>query len=273
MENTITPALSFNNNVFITVKNAFGDTKKTVHVHNRCTRKMVSGLLRFLSGDFTDTNLNENAPYDSAKNYVPCFFNVGHGGVIYENGYPKTIPEHPSLPLMRSGDEEGWTDYVDYRSTKMEAEFYVEDDGVVTSERYRIRKQGTTITEEASDLNYDSIYFYCELPPGKLGDSSLFVSELGLFAGNLPGEDSDDLLAYVKLHTWQDEETNEWKGNTLFVKPEDTVIVNWVISIAAIGADNRFSFQGVDPMDEDLTSTVGELEFITVSDNEENGGN
>ena len=87
------------NNVFIEVRNEqTGKIVKTVKTHNKATRKMVQGILAYVSGWFTVTDpikyegsdknwqdeYNQKRPMyepEVANQFIPCYFNVGDGGV------------------------------------------------------------------------------------------------------------------------------------------------------------------------------------------------
>lgn len=250
MTRNLSQCFGFHSNVCIEVQDSHGNIKKTVTKHNKCTRRMVSGILRYLCGHFTDTTNNEKPSYDSAKYYIPCYFNVGDGGVVKDsNGnyvhktYDITIPELSS----------NWDTNVDYNSTQLISEFDFE------ASRSIIRLQDTSLLQPSvSDM--DSIYFYCQISPGKLNaSSSVYVTELGLFSGNVVNE--QDLLAYVKLGNYDSEQ----KTDVLFVRPDDTIVVKWIITIASVGIDNRFEATFTDESgdiiktDINTTHTIGNI--------------
>ena len=208
---------------------------KKVKTHNKATRTMVSGILRFVEGLFTSTNCNDTPQYsgDVSKNFIPCYFNVGDGGVILdENNLPESIG---SDDLQRVPNLiETWNETVDYTSKNLVREF------TAIGQRTKIRKQLDTLSNTSPTGDMDSIYFLCEIAPSRLNaqyaNNAVFVTEIGLFANNIPNK--NDLLAYVKLGNYYDEETSEIKTNALYVRPRDTIVVKWVISVAAIGKDN-----------------------------------
>ena len=96
-------AFTILNNVHVTVY----DSKRSIirqeyETHNKASRNMITGILRFLHGYFTPTVLNNTAlNADSAKSYIPCFFNVGDGGVVIVDGKPSFKPDSrtPELPV------------------------------------------------------------------------------------------------------------------------------------------------------------------------------
>lgn len=231
------------NNVEITVINSeTNEVKQNFTIHNKATRGMVTGLLRFMCGHFTATNCNEQPQYDCAKNYIPCFIGFGDGGILYDptTGLPKTISKYNNtIPEI----DEHWSQYVFYDTDKMSREIKVDS-------RSKIQKISDTYEAE-STADMDSVYFECVAAPGSINGKrfgntfvhdngvTTFASEIGLFASN--NTDNNDLLAYIKLSNYKEDPENEnesLKTNIIRVRPEDTIIIRWVITIAAIGKDS-----------------------------------
>lgn len=239
--------------------------KKEIKVHNKASRNMVSGILRFLSGTFTPTSCNSQPlTPDYAKPYIPCYFNVGDGGIELVDG-KQSIPDGSRIPNLVPG----WDEFVDYSHKNLERELFVNPDGTASNERTRIGKVTLTL-DEPNTADMDSIYFYCEMQPGLInqayGNKPVCISELGLFASNLPG--TPDLLASIKLSNYEDPDTHESKTNILYVRPDDTLIVRWVITIAAIGKDSILKANVTDEYGDIITSTivqvpnVGNMEIV-----------
>lgn len=274
MSNNSSPlAFSIANNVRVTVMDKFGNIRKEVETHNKCSRNMVIGILRYLCGHFTGTNANDNPPYETAKEYIPCYFGVGDGGVVLyevEEGtfIPKSKDGLPTIPEL----EDDWTYHVNYTDTELTREFFVVGNATSNS-RTKIQDIKTSILQPPL-VDMDSIYLYCQIPPGKLNEfytgHNVFVTELGLFSNNVCGK--NDLLAKVKLTNYQDE-NEDWKTDALFVRPEDTVVVRWILSIAAVGVDSRFEAQFEDEYGQQIRTTIqaipnaGNITVLT----EENG--
>jgi hypothetical protein len=267
------------NNVDIEVYNKESKRiMKHVKTHNKATRKMVTGLLRFIEGQFTPTILNPNPQYsdDYIKQFIPCYFNCGHGGVVYENGEPVSISVENRIPQLESD----WTETVDYSSTHMVSEF---SDGLSVS-RSKIRYQNINdkiIPNDTLDKSkideqgrvtgdMDSVCFQCIIPPNQLNATKpVYVSELGLFSGDEPydpesSNPSEDLLAYVKLSNIPPENTSDTptETNVLYVRPDDTVIVKWVITIAAIGKDNILHADIKDESGQPVISDIVEIPSV-----------
>ena len=253
-------AFGLMNNVSIEVI----DTKtsrrtKTVEIHNKATRGMVFGILRFLMGHFSKTEVNPEHEPDNSSIYIPCYFNVGDGGVVLTEGLPTTKADNPRIPEL----DPDWNETVDYLSTDLTREF-------TGNERAVIRKQTTTL-QNTPTADMDSIYFHCQIFPGTINaqysNNDVYVTELGLFSTNTAN--SGNLLAQVKLGNYKESEDSDWKTNALYVRPQDTIIIRWVITIAAIGKDNILKANIEDEHGEIITSTIhqepslGNVEVIT----------
>ena len=108
------------------------------------------------------------------------------------------------------------------------------------------------------------------------GNNAVCISELGLFASSVPG--TDDLLASIKLANYEDQETQETATNTLYVRPDDTLIVRWVITIAAIGKDSVLKANVSDEYGNIITTTItkipdiGNIDIIVNPPIDENNG-
>ena len=242
------------NNVYIEVVDTdTNNVRQNIEVHNKATRGMVKGILRFLSGHFTDSNYNDEPRYDfdSAKQYIPCCVSFGDANIKYENGKP--IPLENVTQQLVSGVapiptlvDPTWTQYVNYRADKMERE--------IVGDGFQIRKKitevsSTYLSEPTGDM--DSLYFYCTVSPqsinfkrtdsGVVHDTSVsnFLTEVGLFAGY--DASKNDMLAYIRHSNWEEPDGQGGtvvKTNTLFVRPQDTIVIRWIITIAAIGKDS-----------------------------------
>lgn len=266
------------NNVEIEVRDdKLNIVRQRFEVHNKATRKMVTGLLRFMSGHFTDTYCNKKPQYDYAKEYIPCYIGFGDGAIEYDQegkSHPISVLK-PQVPRLEQDSK--WTEVVNYESTKFrrEIDWY--------GERTKIEKISETYTNVAT-ADMDSLYFHCEVGPtvlngyrpnsGSKADPTVpvYITELGLFANNIPNQ--EDLLAYVKLSNYDDND----KTRILYVRPSDTVIVRWVITIAAIGKDSVLKANVLDENGEIVTNDVVmvpelvPVDIITIPD-EENQNN
>ena len=186
------------NNVEIQILNRrTHEIKKPIRVHNKVTRQMVEGIMRFMQGHFTQTFLSDDAQYSSeiAEKYIPSCVGFGCGGVISSD----IISSDEIIPDL----EPTWNRYVPYNSTKLKKElFYTK--GV--PKRFDINKITNTFVDKNGDpaqhiAEMDSLMFMCEVSPEDhvYVDPStnsvrpFFVTEVGLFSK------SGDMLSYLKL--------------------------------------------------------------------------
>ena len=250
------------NNVYIDVIDTRTNMRiKRVEKHNKATRRMVAGIMRYLAGQFTATDLHDTPEYgnDVAAGFIPCYFAVGDGGVNLTDGVPTYIQGNPRVPSL----SDDWNDFVNYTTTKMEREFFTSD-ARTQSRRTRIRKVLSTVESNknygSGDTDMDNLYFACEVAPGALNrqynNANVFITELGLFPTNDPN--NADMLAYVKLTNTDIDPDNPENDKTdvLFVRPSDTVIVRWIISIVSVGRDGTFTAYMYDEDNKVIKSTI-----------------
>lgn len=160
------------NNVEICVINK--DTrivKKTVRVHNKATRNMVEGIMRFLMGHFTATNLNEIPQYsdDIEKQYIPKYIKFGNGGIVTDSKgeMSKRYYFNSNVPNLLPS----WSEYVPYNSSKIQREIFngkkfeldlitdtIKDEG-------NLKKSDTELVKRAE---MDSMMFFVEILPDSI---------------------------------------------------------------------------------------------------------
>ena len=277
------------NNVYIDVLDEDrGKIIKTVEIHNKATRRMVTGILRFLCGHFNATNLNSIPQYSTAKNYIPCYFNFGYGGTTendekLEDGATQTIVSGTDVDDHIPQLYNNWDQKVDYNSTSLVQE--------VISGRQQIRIGTNTFCDNNNYFDkliptipnkgdMDGVFFFCQASPnsitGVYENTPIYITELGLFANN--DMEEDDLLAYVKLGNYYDPDVDpeqatvhDLKTNVLYVRPQDTVVIRWVITIAAIGKDSTLQVYLEDETGESIEDsivvpTIGNVEIIVDTD-------
>lgn len=235
-----------------------GTIKKHIQKHNKATRNMVKGLLRFLEGKFTPTYENAEAEHGSdAKNYIPCYISLGDGGITYgDDGKPVEIHTDEQSVHIPDFSNSNWDTKVDYNSNSLVREYEL-----LSEHRSKVRKQEDTIdlaSAPAGDM--DTVVLYCEIAPGEINTDihdSLneryprYVTEIGLFSS--PSKRENDLLAYVKLGNIV--EDDEITGtDTLYVRPGDTVVITWFITIVAMS-----DISVVDSSEELLEPEIGQV--------------
>lgn len=238
-----------------------GVIKKHIQKHNKATRNMVKGILRFLEGRFTSTYANSEIEYpDDAKNYVPCYISFGDGGVSYgDDGKPieiQTGEQSVHIPDLSISD---WDTTVNYNSNSLVNEF-----SLLSQNRSKVRKQDDTIDKPNSPAgDMDTLVLYCEVAPGEINmdiHDSLnaryprFITEIGLFSS--PYKKDNDLLAYVKLgnHSEENNGNTTITTDTLYVRPGDTIVITWFVTIVAMS-----DISVVDSSEELLEPELGQV--------------
>lgn len=276
VNNVAQPGLAFSvtTNVHVeVVDKAHNEIRQVLDVHNKASRNMIKGLLRFLMGYYTVSNRNPNENsrinFEDVTKYIPCYVNFGDGGVIMVDGKPSYIS--PRIPDL----EADWIKYVNYSDDTLTHELN-------TGSRVEIGSFSDSFSngniKDAVFGDADQIIYSTTVPPGHCnvydtGDVKLrpcCISEIGLFASSKVG--ASDLLAKIKL-TNRQTSLGTTITDTLYVRPQDTIILTWTISIMALGEDSIYT--GVDlegnTINYELDSTIG---FIPVEDveSEENEG-
>lgn len=246
MSRKIKPSMEFvvDTNVHVEVLSPQNVIRQTIDKHNKATKQLVSGLLRFIRGEFNTTyrRANENSVVYSehAKNYIPCFIGVGTGGIKLvekelDDGTIIEVPDYdptnrrnpPLTPIYLNGETIDW-DSVDNKVNYLDTQLYKE---VTDKSRYPI---GVLQEEEQDEYNTSAgdiqqIIFAADVSPsyynniygGELTD--IFITEMGLFASSDPTK--EDLLARVVFNS---------KDTILYVRPQDTIVIKWTISIVAL---------------------------------------
>lgn len=198
------------NNVEIQVWNRrTHEMRKPIRVHNKVTRKMVEGVMRYLQGHFTQTFLNNDAQYSSeiAEKYIPRFIGFGCGGIVSND----TVMYDTIVPDL----DDNWNRYVSYNSTELKKELFVDTvKGVKVPRRFEIKKITSTFVDKNGDpvqhiAEMDSLMFMCEVSPDEhimLDQSTnsvkpFFVTEVGMFSK------SGDMLSYLKLGNYPEMNT------------------------------------------------------------------
>lgn len=240
-----------------------GTIKKHIQKHNKATRNMVRGLLRFIEGRFTPTYENDKPEHEAdAKNYIPCYISFGDGGISYDSdGKPVEIQTGEQSTHIPDLSISQWDTVVDYTSNSLVREF-----NLLSQNRSKIRKQADTIDSASAPAgDMDTVVLYCEVAPGETNMDLVdtfdkpyprFITEIGLFSSK--HQKDNDLLAYVKLgnRNTGTEEHPVWETDTLYVRPGDTIIITWYITIVAMS-----DVSVVDSSEELLEPELGSVEI------------
>lgn len=221
-------------NVDIHIVSPQKSIRQSVSKHNKASRRLVSGMLRFIQGHFTtsfrQTDLNSVLYIEDAKNYIPCYVGLGTGGITLDsNGFPVAEIEKPREPIL----SEAWKNpehFVNYTDTKLDNEM---SRSVSRVEIGYIEEGSSENKSPAGDT--DQFIIRTEIPPGHYNKiyggvtRPIFCTEIGLFTNPMPN--SGDLLAKVIIKEPQ---------NVLYIRPQDTVFIDWTISIIALGDSSEY---------------------------------
>lgn len=243
-------------NVHIEVISPQNVIRQTVDKHNKATQRLVSGLLRFIRGEFNTTyrrtDETELIYTKQAKNYIPCYIGFGTAGIRLA----EPTPENPALPDYDPVNRRNppltpeWTsdeNRVQYTDTSLALE-------ITTRTRCPI---GVLGSEEIDDFNsqvgdIQQIIFAADVGPGYYSDmygpiTDIFITEVGLFASSNTSD--ENLLARV---IFKDDKT------VLYVRPQDTIVVRWTVSIIALNE--------ISATDDDISGNDIEIAAGTVID-------
>lgn len=241
-------------NVFIQVEGPNRTIRQEVTIHNKATQKLVRGLMKFMRGEFTTSSRQTdwdkvNAKYE-AENYIPCYINIGDGGIRYKDTPSGPEPDYDTTDVRVPPTESFWnqpTNRVHFSDTKLARE-------QTFLSRYPIgviELSSDAITTEYLGGDIEQTVLSTVVTPGYFskmygGSHDIYITELGLFATNTFG--TDDLLARVILKD-ESELDPPGQNHILYVRPQDTIIINWIISIISLNDYNE--------VDEDSPMTIG----------------
>ena len=206
------------NNVEICVMNKYTHViKKTVRVHNKATRNMVEGIMRFLMGHFNTTSLNDKPQYsdDIEKKYIPRYIGFGNGGIVDVENI-RSYYYGSNAPVLSPS----WNSYVPYTSSKLHREIF---DGkkfevnLITDTFADTKENNYSTPEIVKRSEMDSMMFFVEILPDDIPRAassdpvkSFFITEVGLYSSD---DNSGKLLAHVKLNNHIDHSSGDFLEN------------------------------------------------------------
>lgn len=266
------PGVEFvvDSNVHIEVMSPQNVITQTVERHNKATKQLVEGLLRFIRGEFNTSykrTKEKDVVYKSeAKKYIPCYIGVGTGGIRINptTHLPDYDTETRRTPPMETlvGSNISWWDQDDNFVRFTDKKLYLEE---TETSRYEI---GVLGEDESSDSlsqvgDIEQIILATDIAPGTFNHiyteadtttADIFITEIGLFASSVPG--TEDLLARTILKNHYNEQGEVSDTQILYVRPQDTIIIRWTISIIALD-DSSFVDDDTDvTIDNGITADV-----------------
>jgi len=254
-------------NVTITCKDLKGKTLYKVEKHNKVTKNFTDGILRFLKGDFTETEFNSTPIPSEAQIYTPTRVKFGVQGIklektiIEEHGEDYVVksftPPDPSAFNNEELNQEIPFDddpYIDlFPIIKFERMKQTYNTSVSDTERLSLslyigpgKTVGATVSSEDGEVeefkpykhSYWSEYFGCYCAT---------FSEVGLYSS------TGTLLARVALDgDWMivDAEGEEASEGTLIPREDSTdsvvyqnqfctMTIEWRIDLTSIGSQDN----------------------------------
>ena len=231
-------------NVFIKVIDKKKRVKQKICKHNKATRNMTEGLIRFLRGEFNTTflrefkdtinNIGDNS--EIARYFIPTHMGIGNIGIDLNTGeIPSGLVEFDHI-LDPS-----------YSDTDLRSEILPENDPQRTKIRKSIKSEATLsdtyvldvqgyyqfnqITNNnhpfkfvyANTLDYNPPTEVIEFTDPETGLSCITVTELGLYSGDI-NDNGSRLLARLLLSPL----------TPLIISQDDTVIINWQIGLKSL---------------------------------------
>lgn len=249
-------------NVQIEIIGTNKDIRQSILVHNKATKRLVSGIMHFIRGEMHPSTRRPNVAQIpntfNSKDFIPCYINIGTGGIrLVGNDREGYLPDYDPINRRFAPLEPDWdveTNYVRFNDVKL------------AKEQTRVSRVAighieleTDVIEVNSTGDIMQTVFSTTISPGEFNKiystkaTDIFITEIGLFTSPTPG--TEDLLARVIFKN-NGEDPNNTGAPILYVRPQDTIIINWIISIISLNDYNK--------VDEDSTYTNTESEQETV---------
>lgn len=253
-------ALGIEHNVRITVYDQRHRIKQVVTQHNKASRNLVLGLIKFLRGEFTPSNISSSVishNLDEAKSFIPAYINFGDGA-IYQIGATNsegTIVTNLTSAMSNIQDLSPSR----FSTTKLDRELVGNSIGNSTLlnkglvGRCQISRSAyNTDTTDSITLKlsavvpagYYSKNFYLDTvyKTARGSNEGVFLSELGLFSTDYNGSSTGyggNLLARVAFNGEND-------NLPIIQTDEDIILVDWTIQITSI--DDFYSEDNLTPI-------------------------
>ena len=218
-------SLEVGTNISIFLQNKRKKVVRVIDVHNKVTSTMVSGILRYLRGDFTKSGYNLRS-YDpeNAYGYLPKEIKFGNPGVHFSSDEWSVVPEeiYP-VGFYNTGLQSPLTDAV-LPTVKFETA-KISDGGDRNSEILTLRTfipQGQLLFKDSDRTPYP----WVELVNGQYQTE---LTELGLISG------TNALLARLVL---SDTSSESSQYAPILITEDLSTIIEWRITVTSIGKDD-----------------------------------
>lgn len=246
-------ALDANVNVFIRVIDKKGRVAQEVSKHNKATKNMTEGIIRFLRGEFNTTFLREfrdtiNTIGDNstmARQFIPTHMGIGNIGIESTGQIAENLTSFNTIYEPSYSDKDLRSEILPYynqhrvkiqKSTKGDSA--LSDTYALTIQGYYQFNQKSSLDPTLVDQHNDQLapenpFKFCykndrqlEVPQfiePSSGLKCITVTELGLYSGDVDDSGSR-LLARLLL----DPET------PILLTSDDTMIINWQIGLYSL---------------------------------------
>jgi hypothetical protein len=233
--------------------------KQIIRKHNKATRSMVLGLIRFLRGEFNNSNIkgiDVLSNVSAANSFIPAFVSFGDGG-IKQVGMPTTETSTGTIDTIEEALATVTTNKSTFNTVDLQHELVgnignIEGANPLYNARCTISR--TSYNNGSTDSlilqitallpkGYYTTNFYQKYSInrhyGTENEIPILLSELGLWASDYNGSDSGvvtgkgNLLARV---TFVDSDSTVEDNVATVIKQtsEDVILVNWTIDIASV---------------------------------------
>lgn len=251
-------SLDANVNVHIRVIDRKGRIAQELSKHNKATRNMTEGIIRFLRGEFNTTFLREfkdslnNIGDNSyiARQFIPTHMGIGNIGIDVNTGkIPEGISKFDIIFEPSYSDSDLRSEILPYYNrSRVKIQKSTKGDSSL-SDTYSLSIQGyyqfnqkinslpTTLNSINDNLvnNDENVFKFIyassrdydtpiEVPQfTESGLKCITITELGLYSGDI-GDNGSRLLARLLLDA----------QSPLIVSEDDTVIINWQIGLRSL---------------------------------------
>lgn len=253
--------VDLNCNVQVKVIDRHGKVVRTSQKHNKATINLVDGILRFLKGDFSNTEYNngDNTP-DEAEIYLPVRAEFGRIGVKMKESptltdrrfdyvdYDEMV--QPTFDSIALQEPVNFSDYTLLKFKRISQVGYTDNNNAECLEFSLYINPGKLVgynkdTSEGKEfVPYDWSYYNPEKEEfetmltevGLFSSSNILLARV-LFDGEVRSETYSDGTTYPSFVDINDDD------NPIVQSQSTTVVLVWRIGIVSVGKNDEFVTQ------------------------------
>lgn len=262
-----TAVVNLDSNVQVKYLDRSGKVLRISYKHNKATVNLVDGILRFLKGDFSDTEYNKgnNTP-EEAEVYIPVRAGFGRIGVkIKEDQDPinrrfdfidKNEFVLPTFDSIRLQEPVEFSDYTILRFKRISQTGYSDNNNAECLEFSLYINPGKLVgyTDEQEDgIKVFKPYDWSYYNP-KLDEYETMLTEVGLFSssnvllarvlfdGDVVGEEfiGSDGTSKGQYPVFSNPSNED---NPITQSESTTIVLTWKIGIVSVGKNDEFVTQ------------------------------